>query len=58
MLRTPKIPIISGIELTADQWQTLKNGGFMYLENRINNDTKTQFSSYVFFNEEKNQVFL
>ncbi|GHV40018.1 hypothetical protein FACS1894179_05860 [Bacteroidia bacterium] len=53
----PKIPTIGGIELTAGQWQTLKDGGFIYLENMIDKETKVQFSSYVFLNEDKDTAF-
>lgn len=53
----PKISTIGGVELTSEQWQALKDGGFIYLENMINKDTKTQFSSFVFLNDEKTVAF-
>lgn len=53
----PKNPRIGGVELTPEQWQTLKDGGFIYLENMTNKDTKAQFSSYVFLNDEKTAAF-
>lgn len=53
----PKIPSIGGVELTSQQWQTLKEGGYIFLENMTSKDGKTQFSSNVFLNEEKNKAF-
>jgi hypothetical protein len=52
----PKLPSIGGVELMSEQWQTLKEGGHIYLENinRSNGDGK--FSSYVFLDEEKNKA--
>lgn len=29
----PKIPIIGGVQLTSEQWNTLKEEGFIFLEN-------------------------
>jgi hypothetical protein len=54
---TPKIPSIGGVSLTPQQWQILQEGGYIYLENMKAKDGKTLFSSYVFFNDEKNKVF-
>ncbi len=53
----PKNPSIGGVELTSQQWQTLKEGGYIFLENMTSSDGKTQFSSYVFLNDEKNKAF-
>jgi hypothetical protein len=53
----PKTPTIGGIKLTAEQWKTLKDGGFIYLENMINKGTEAQSSSYVFLNDEKTVAF-
>jgi hypothetical protein len=52
----PKLPSIGGVELMSEQWQTLKEGGHIYLENinRSNGDGK--FSSCVFLDEEKNKA--
>ena len=52
-----KTPTIKGVQLTTEQWQTLKDGGFIYLEKMNRNDGKGQFSSYVFLNDEKNKAF-
>ncbi|MBK5719816.1 relaxase/mobilization nuclease domain-containing protein [Dysgonomonas sp. Marseille-P4677] len=48
---------IGGIELTSEQWEILKNGGYIYLEKMNRNDGKGQFSSYVFLNDDKNKAF-
>lgn len=55
--KEPKIPTIKGVQLTTEQWKTLKEGGFIYLEKMNRNDGKGQFSSYVFLNDEKNKAF-
>ncbi len=55
--KQPKIPIIGGLELTRDQWQVLKEGGFIYLENMKKKDNDELFSSYVFLNDEKSKAF-
>lgn len=55
--KKPKTPTIKGVQLTTEQWQTLKDGGFIYLEKMNRNDGKGQFSSYVFLNDEKNKAF-
>ncbi len=54
---TPKIPSIGGVELSPQQWQTLQEGGHVFLENMRAKDGKTIFSSYVFLNDEKNKAF-
>ncbi|MDR2968179.1 MAG: DUF3945 domain-containing protein [Tannerellaceae bacterium] len=54
---TPNILAIGGVTLTPQQWQTLQEGGYVYLENMTSKDSKTQFSSYVFLNDEKNKAF-
>lgn len=55
--KKPKTPTIKGVQLTAEQWQTLKDGGFVYLDKMNRDDGKGQFSSYVFLNDEKNKAF-
>lgn len=55
--KQPKRPIIGGLELTPDQWQVLKDGGFIYLENMKKKDNNELFSSYVFLNDEKSKAF-
>ena len=52
----PKIPTIGGVKLTAGQWQTLQDGGHIFLENMNRKDGKGKFSSYVFLNEEKDKA--
>ena len=53
----PKLPSIGGVELISEQWQTLKEGGYIYLENMNRSNGSGKFSSYVFLNEEKNKAF-
>jgi hypothetical protein len=53
----PKIPAIGGVELTPQQWQTLKEDGYIFLENMKKKDGSGLFSSYVFLNDEKNRAF-
>jgi hypothetical protein len=53
----PKNPYIRGVELTSEQWQTLQEGGIIYLENMNHSDGNGKFSSYVFLNEEKDKAF-
>lgn len=55
--RKPKIRSIGGVKLTPEQWQTLGEGGFIYLEKMNNKDSKEKFSSYVFLNDEKDKAF-
>ncbi|MDU1891978.1 MAG: relaxase/mobilization nuclease domain-containing protein [Dysgonomonas sp.] len=52
----PKNPAIGGVELTPKQWEILKNGGHIYLENMRKKDGNGSFSLYVFLNDEKNKV--
>lgn len=51
-----KLPSIGGVELMSEQWQTLKEGGYVYLENMNRSDGSGKFSSYVFLDEEKNKA--
>ena len=53
----PKNPTIGRVELTPEQWQTLKEGGHIYLENIKKKDGSGLFSLYVFLNDEKNKAF-
>lgn len=53
----PKNPSIRGVELTSEQWQTLQESGFVYLENMMQKDNSGKFSAYIFLNEEKDKVF-
>ncbi|WP_242052509.1 DUF3945 domain-containing protein [Dysgonomonas sp. GY75] len=52
-----KLPAIGGVELSSEQWKTLKEGGFIYLENMKKKDGNGLFSLYVFLNDEKNKAF-
>jgi len=52
----PKLPSIGGVELTSEQWQTLKKGGHIYLENMNRSNGSDKFSSFVFLDEEKNKA--
>ncbi|WP_236264014.1 DUF3945 domain-containing protein [Dysgonomonas sp. Marseille-P4677] len=53
----PKTCIIGGVKLTLQQWQTLEDGRFIYLENMKKKDGGGEFSSYVFLNDEKKKAF-
>lgn len=55
--RKPKVRSIGGVKLTPGQWQTLEEGGFIYLENMNKKDGSGTFSSYVFSNDEKDKAF-
>jgi len=53
----PKVRSIGGVKLTPGQWQTLEEGGFIYLENMNKKDGSGTFSSYVFLNDERSKAF-
>lgn len=53
----PKIPTIGEVQLSPEQWETLKDGNYIYLENMNRSDGKGKFSSYVFLNDEKTKAF-
>lgn len=53
----PEVRIIGGVKLTPQQWQTLEEGGFIYLEGLKKKDGSGNFSSYVFLNDEKDKAF-
>lgn len=48
---------ISGVSLTPDQINSLKQGGHIYLENMTNSKGK-RFSAFVFTNENQQRVFM
>lgn len=54
---TPKSTKIGGVELTPEQWQILKNGGFIYLENMKSSDGQV-LSAYVFTDDKQEKVFV
>jgi len=54
--RKPWTPTIGGIKLDPKQWQTLQEGGFIYLENMVLPDKKDGHSSFIFLNDEKKKV--
>lgn len=53
----PKKLTIAGVELTSEQEKTLKDGGYIFLENMTRTDGKSIFSSHIFLNDEKDRVF-
>lgn len=53
----PKRHTIGGVELTPQQWQTLVEGSFIYLEGLKKKDNSGTFSSYVFLNDKKDKAF-
>ncbi len=48
--------VIKGVELSDSQQDTLKSGGYIFLENMTAKDGKIQFSAYAFLNDEKKRV--
>lgn len=53
----PKQPSIGGVELTLEQWQTLKDSDFIYLENmKAGNDWPD--SGYVFADDRQKKVLV
>ena len=54
---TRKNPSIGGVELTDEQDRTLRDGGYVFLENMEKKDGIGKFSSYVFLNDEKKKAF-
>lgn len=54
---TPKSTKIGGVELTPEQWQTLKDGGFIYLEN-MKSSSRQIMSAYVFTDDKQEKVFI
>jgi hypothetical protein len=53
----PEVHIIGGVKLTPQQWQTLEEGGFIYLEKINKKGNSGTFSSYIFLNDEKGKAF-
>ncbi len=49
--------VILGVKLSDAQDATLRNGGFIFLENMESRRGNGKFSSYVFLNDEKNKAF-
>ena len=54
---TKQMPVIFGIEITPEQNKTLRDGGYIYLENMKKEDGNGKFSAFVFLNDEKTRVF-
>ena len=52
-----RYPSISGVELSAEQWKTLQDGGHIYLENMNKKDASGKFSAYVFMDDERKIAF-
>ncbi|MDU1889153.1 MAG: relaxase/mobilization nuclease domain-containing protein [Dysgonomonas sp.] len=48
--KAESVPTIGGIRLTKEQFKTLKDGGYIYLENMQKKDG-TKLSAYVFFDD-------
>lgn len=55
--KTQKSTKIGGVELTPEQWQTLKEGGFIYLEN-MKSSAGQIVSAYVFTDDKQEKVFV
>ena len=54
---TPPRRMCYGAEISEKQWDTLQSGGHIYVENMTHSRDGTVFSSYVFLDDEKKQVF-
>ncbi len=51
-----KNPIIAGVRLTDEQWEMLRSGGYIFVENMEKKDGSGKFSEYLFMNDEKDRV--
>ena len=50
--------VIKGVELSDDQEETVRNGGYIFLKNMVSKDGKMLLSAYVFLNDDQNRAFL
>ena len=50
-------PIIRGVELTAEQDKTLRDGGHIFLKDMEKKDGSGKFSAFVFLDDERKRVF-
>lgn len=55
--KKPFIPAIGGVELTSDQWETLKKGGFIYLKNMKWHNDKI-VSGYIFADDKLKKILI
>ncbi|MDU1892641.1 MAG: relaxase/mobilization nuclease domain-containing protein [Dysgonomonas sp.] len=53
----PRNTKIGGVEITSEQWQILKEGGFIYLENMKSSGGQIM-SAYVFTDDKQEKVFV
>jgi hypothetical protein len=51
-----KNPIVAGVRLTDEQLETLRSGGYIFIENLVRKDGNGKFSAYLFLNDEKDRV--
>ena len=51
-----KNPLVAGVRLTDEQWETLRSGGYIFVENLEKKDGSGKFSEYLFMNDEKDRV--
>ncbi len=51
-----KNPIIAGVRLSDEQWETLRSGGYIFVENMEKKDGSGKFSEFLFMNDEKDRV--
>jgi hypothetical protein len=60
-LTDPRLPdppmVIRGVEITAEQEKTLRDGGHIFLEGMDKKDGNGKFSSHVFMDDERKQLF-
>lgn len=52
----PPTPTVKGVKLTVGQWDTLKSGDYLHLDNFQSNEGKP-FSSYIFTDDRHKRIF-
>jgi hypothetical protein len=48
--------IIAGVQMTDEQWETLKSGDHIFVEGMEKKDGNGYFSAYLFMNDDRNRV--
>lgn len=52
----PPTPTIKGAKLTLEQWETIKSGGYLHLDNFQTKEGK-RFSAYIFTDDRQQRIF-
>lgn len=52
----PPTPTIKGVKLTTEQWETIKSGSYLYINNFQTSEGK-RFSSYIFTDDKHKRIF-